>query len=67
MTIRDVARRLASALHRDHSTLIQHYAVPYLEYTLQRELNSMIHAPEMQLQEPVQAGAGGGSLGKSGL
>ena len=41
MTVREVARRLANALHRDHSTLIQHYAVAHLEYTLQRELNAM--------------------------
>lgn len=47
MTIREVARRLATALHRDHSTLIQHYAVAHLEYTLQRELNSMVQEPEL--------------------
>ncbi len=52
MTIRDVARRLASALHRDHSTLIQHYAVPYLEYTLQRELNSMAQKEDDRKHTP---------------
>lgn len=54
MTIREVANRLANALHRDHSTLIQHYAVPHLEYTLHRELNSMMH-------EPKNAASGTGS------
>jgi hypothetical protein len=51
MTIREVANRLATALHRDHSTLIQHYAVPHLEYTLQRELNSMALNEEGRDQE----------------
>lgn len=46
MTIRDLANRLANALHRDHGTLVQHYAVPYFEYTLQRELNSLVHKSE---------------------
>lgn len=51
MTIREVANRLATALHRDHSTLIQHYAVSHLEYTLQRELNSMALDEEGRDQE----------------
>lgn len=46
MTIRDLANRLATALHRDHGTLVQHYAVPYLEHTLHRELNTLVHEPE---------------------
>lgn len=58
MTIRDLANRLANALHRDHGTLVQHYAVPSFEYTLQRELNSLVHEPEKTQVEAVACEVG---------
>ena len=51
MTINEMANRLATALHRNHSTLIQHYAVAHLEYTLRRELNSMVSNDDMREQD----------------
>ena len=41
MTAKDVARRLALALKKQHPGLIQNYAVSYVEYTLHRELNAL--------------------------
>lgn len=58
MTIRDLANRLANALHRDHGTLVQHYAVPYFEYTLHRELNSLVRQPEKPQVEAVAGEVG---------
>lgn len=56
MTAKQVAHYLARTLQQQHPTLIQHYAVSHLEYTLHRALNAItVESKDQSSEESVGA------------